>query len=224
MFKKGWDWLVAPIKSEADAAKALSETSKLFYVYAALSAVGGAIFFYLGSESGDILLDVLFCLLGGYYLPRRKSRALAIFLLMYAAAVTALTFASRAGLYEGTGGKNIILTLFLLATAYRGVRGACAYHRTINTTILWKNVLIVWAVALFLGGVVYFVAVISIGVYEQISGPQLSEEAFGMWSGLVLAVTLTITFVLLTRRFPFASFPGGRYERQRTLAVDQTRL
>ncbi len=199
--KKGWNWLVAPIKNDTDASQVLSDVSKGWYAVAAITAVGYTFLFYMGSASGAFLVEVLICGLAGYYLPERKSRAFATVLLIYAGAVTAMTLASRAGLYEG--GRNIVLALLLFAIAYRGVRAAFVYHRTTNTIILWKNILIVWAVALFLGGIVFLGFAI---FYEQISG-QMSDQAPAMWFMLVLAVTLTIVFVLLTRRFPFARFP-----------------
>ena len=202
--KKGWNWLVAPIKNDTDASQILSDVSKGWYAVAAITAVVYTFLFYIGGTSGEFLLDVLICLLAGYYLPQRKSRAFATVLLIYAGVVVVLTFASRAGLYEGTGGKNIVLVLFLLAMAYRGLRATFVYHRSVNTTVSWKNVLIVWVVALFLGGVVFIAIAIGVVIYERNSGLEMSDQAYGVWGMLPLAIILTITFVLLTRIFPFA--------------------
>jgi hypothetical protein len=200
---KAWSWLVAPIKNDIDASQVLSEMSKGWYAVAAINAIAYAILFYTRGTGGENFLDVLFCLLAGYYLPRRKSRTFAAVLLIYAGTVGAVTFASRAGLYEGTGGKNIILVLILLLVAYRGVRATFVYHRSINTIISWKNVLIVWIVALLLGGLVFIALAIGVAIYERNSGLEMSDQAYGMWGMLPLAVILTITFVLLTRTFPF---------------------
>jgi hypothetical protein len=201
--KKAWNWLVAPIKNDTDASQILGDVSKGWYAIAAITAVGYTFLFYMGATGGEFLLDVLICLLAGYYLPQRKSRAFAIVLLIYAGVVAALMFASRAGLYEGTGGKNIVLVFFLVAMAYRGVRAAFVYHRSVNTTISWKNVLIVWIVALFLGSVVFIALAIGVAIYERNSGLEMSDQAYGIWGMLPLTVVLTITFVLLTRIFPF---------------------
>ena len=188
--KKGWNWLVAPIKNDTDASQVLSDVSKGWYAVAAITAVAYTFLFYMGSTSGEFLLDVLICLLAGYYLPQRKSRAFATVLLIYAGVVAALTFASRAGLYEGTGGKNIVLVLILFAMAYRGVRAAFVYHRSINTTISWKNVLIVWIVALFLGGIVFLGVVIGAVIYEHNTGLEMSDQAYGMWAMPLLSSNL----------------------------------
>jgi hypothetical protein len=57
------------------------------------------------------LLDAIFCVLGGYFLQRRKSRTLAGALLIYAIYVGGVTVLGHFRIINPQGGTNIILAV-----------------------------------------------------------------------------------------------------------------
>ena len=200
--QKGWGWLSSRIESELDATVLLVEMGKLWYVLAAMQLAMGL---YLGSRGGgsiaNTLGDVLVCLLAGYFLPRRKSQAFAVFLLVYAIATAAVTVANKLNASSG-GGSNVILAAIVVASAYRGMRAAFVYRRAVGGTVRWRNVAVVWAIAIFLSFGAALGTWILVAVFKSALGSP-STEIIGQISVSAVIVACGLSFALLTGPFPF---------------------
>ena len=199
-----WKWLFEPIKNESDAIQVLGSISKLWYFMSVLYGIIGLVLIVINKLSGAFIFDVLICLYGGYYLLNQKSRTFAIFLFSYALLITILTIMSNIGVYtEGMGGKNIILALSMVAMGYRGVWATYVYHRSVNSKISWKNVLIVFFIIVLLS-VILLLAFMFILVTFNFES-QKPYELFVPIYMLIIGFTLGI----LAKRFPFAKSLGN---------------
>jgi hypothetical protein len=145
-----WQWLIKPIENEKDASQLLSEISYGWYVIGSIYLIIGILLLFT-QNSLSFIFDVLICLSGGYYLPTRKTRALAIFLFVYSILITLDTFGSFTGLYKiGFAGKNIFLAVIALLLSYRSIVATYKYQRSINSELSWKNVFITLTISLFI--------------------------------------------------------------------------
>ena len=132
--------LYTPILNEEDAARVLSDLSILWYVSAivyGVIAVG-----YIISKGQLTIPPIVVYLLAGYYLPRRKSRALSIVVLLYTIYVAAVAVWRFLYLHPPSFSlfllKNIITLIVLLIpvlavscawAAYRSTLATFIYHR-----------------------------------------------------------------------------------------------
>ena len=206
--QKGWGWFTAPIDSEVGATVLLVEMGKLWYVLAAMQLAMGLYLGWLGSGSiFGVLGDVFICLLAGYFLPRKKSQAFAVFLLLYAIGSGAVTVANKMNAASG-GGSNVFLALIVVTAAYRGMRAAFVYHRTVRGTVRWRNVAIVWAIAIFLSMGAALGTWILVSMFASALGKP-SNERIGQISFSAIVAACGLSFALLTRPFPFIARSEG---------------
>ena len=197
--QKGWGWVSAPIENEIDATVVLLEMGKVWYGLAAMHLAVG---FFLGSRGNGSAInsfgDFLICVFAGYFLPRRKSRALAVFLLVYAVGSAAMTVANKMHAGSG-GGSNVILAVIVVLSAYRGLRATFAYHRSRGGAVRWRNVAIVWASAVLLS-----VSAV-IGVFAANLGAKSSNATTGQLGVIAVIGASGLCFGLLTGTLPFAT-------------------
>ena len=193
-----WGWLYGPITSAQDAADILRNLSKAWYALAAIQAVLGLILYFFEAAGFEFVADAMLLAAAGYFLTTRKSRALAIALLLYALLIAAVTAAARFGMEEG--GRNVILALFAIWLGYRGLRASFVYHARLGSRTRWLNVAIVTLIAAAAAAVVGFILAV-------ILGDQVTEEEMG-WIALgAAAITVAVSIAGLTYRFRFASVP-----------------
>ena len=145
------------------------------------------------------LLDGLFCLTGGYFLIRRKSRALAGALLAYALFVGAITFLGRFGVIPPEGGKNIILAVIAVVMGWRGCRATSVYQRKMGHRVSWKHVSWISLSIILIEAVVFIVSII----FLKLIFPQINDDMVGNLTVAVMAVCAAAFLIPLTRRYPF---------------------
>jgi len=204
---KGMDLFVAPIKTEHDAVKTIGELAKGWYALAGIIAVSGLLLFYLGVGNLYFIVDTFLFLTAGYFLPERKSRTFAVALFLYAVVITGLTFAVWAGLYEGSGKKNIVLALVMLWMAYRGMKATFVYHSTVKSQIVWKHVAIVLVIGAVATVFMVYLTFGVIGFIEGARGITITEDQFGAYLFTSLAATWCVCFIFLSMRFPCVTLP-----------------
>ena len=181
----------------------IRQLSRAWYVLAAIQAVLlGFLVFERASPPAN-LVDPLLCALGGYFLARRKSRAVAVSLFLYALLSSAITLA--AGLGMATGGRNVILALATIVIAWRGIHATWVYFSSRKLRTAWGRVAAISAVVL-----VALVAIF-IGVFYWAIRNHHSEDEDTMSLLTMGAVVATLVLVMapLTWRYPFAISPGG---------------
>ena len=191
-----WGWLYGPITGAQDAAGILRDLSKGWYALAAIQAVLGLILYFSWAGGLEFVADAALLAAAGYFLTTRKSRALAIAILVYALLIAAVTAAARLGMEEG--GRNVILAIFAIWLGYRGVRASFVYHARLGSKTRWLNVAIVTLIAAPAAFVVGFVLAVFLG-------DQVTEEEMG-WIALAAApITAAAMIAGLTYRFRFAA-------------------
>jgi hypothetical protein len=132
-----------PILNEKDAERVLSDLSIFWYAFAILGTIVGIINIIHAisiKKISNFILPIIF-LFTGYFLPRRKSRVLSIFILIYFAvvAVAAVWYflyvhPPEVGLWLVTIVSSLTLLIPLLAVlctwaAYRSTMATFIYHR-----------------------------------------------------------------------------------------------
>lgn len=194
MFRRG-QWLLEPIRTQADAIRTLSNVRKGWYSIAAIPFV---VFVIAGWKAAQLISlgDVGIYLLAGYFLPRQKSRTFAWAMLFCSLYVLVLTLAARFGHYQQAE-KNFVLALIAVAIAYRGMKACSVFHRRSHT--IWKNVTIVWGATVFATFVIFLASlVVMYALYPDWESQEHSE--------FLLLIPLTLVwlsaFLVLPRRFP----------------------
>lgn len=202
--RKRREWLIAPLLTEADVTKTLVTLSKFWYAIAVLTFLLRTISVLIGSVSYEFVVDVGICALGGYFLPKRKSRSFSVFLLSYAIFVFVLKFGARFGMWEGTS-QNIILPILALLIGYRGVHATFVYHSLLKSQTVWENVLIVWSITIGAIMASCFVALTSL-LFLEACNLYLSEEQMANYLSGFILIVCAFCFALLTKRYNFVTF------------------
>jgi len=145
------------------------------------------------------LLNGAVCLVAGHYLAARKSRAVAVLLLVYALLVAITAFLAQAGAILDEGGRNIVLAVVILVMGWRGCRATYAYQRHTQHRIAWNHVFWITFVVI----TAFLIAFISIVAVLSVIKPDMPDEMSGK-IGIAAAAALAITaLTLLTHQHPF---------------------
>ncbi len=204
--KRRFGALFAPIRTQDDAEKALKEFSGAAYAVAALLGLLALAFALLGSvpRSGraglELIPEVSIWVAAGYFLPRRKSRTLAVAMLLLAVSELVVTLGNLSG---GSGGKNIILALVIIFVCVRTVNAAWVYHREAKLVIRWGGVVLSLLVSL----VAALLAAAVAAVIFYVAGVQ--NHLLGYFVAIPLFLIFIATLALMTRRWPFAMPPAA---------------
>jgi len=202
-----WRWLTAKIENEVDAIEILNSLAKGWYALAIWVTIGGIVFLSPGrgiSYFSVVIENAILYFAAGYFLPKRRSRTFSVVLFICALLLASLSLAYRLGLYEGTGVKSIVFAVLAVVIAYRGVRATFVYHARVNSETLWKNVIIVWSIAIAASTLIFLAGVIGIAV-PGLYGAELSEAELVAVYRLLLTATIAICFIILPKKFPFIS-------------------
>jgi hypothetical protein len=182
--------LFSKIETTEQAEKVIREVSILLYGLAALNFLFFVV--YLGKPV--YLTDVGFLVLAGLILRGSRSRCVAAVVAAYALFVGTLTVLARAGIYEGDGGRNVVLAVIVAFAAVRGVNATVIYHRNHGTKANPRGALALTAIAAVLSALA-FVAVVLIA---PTAGFDLENDAdsdvVGGWSIPALAAPWVLVF------------------------------
>jgi hypothetical protein len=206
-FKEQW---FGPITSE-NVEAVIAQLGKGWYALGVLYLVPYCFLAWIeGVYSANVvdgflkLVDVYFCLTGGYFLIRRKSRALAGALLAYALFGRAYTFLRWFGVIATQGGINILLAAFAVILAWRGYRATSIYQRKMGHKVSWKHV------SWILLSIILDAAVVCIvtSIFLKLIFPQINEDMVGNLTVAVMAAFAVASLTTLTRRYPFHFSPA----------------
>ena len=197
---------ITPVNAES----VIRSIGKVWYALAAIQTAAYGLLADLDSVSIGNMIQPLFWLIGcAYFLCTRKSRSIAVILLLYAVASLAVVITLQIKFGSGAGGANfarILYCILAVFVAVGGVHATCVYHASIASKTIWKRVIGIYA-ATFLGAaMVVLVAYIAYSVAIK-HRPEFSlpDGPLGdMTSGLTLLTAVAI-MALLTRRYPFVS-------------------
>ncbi|CAM4527574.1 MULTISPECIES: hypothetical protein [Myxococcus] len=194
----------SPITSADDADKALKDASKALWFIAGLQTLALLVLAFLakGDSAKHIggLVDALILAVGAYFLPRRRSRALAVVVLLLASVGLVTTVLNRMGA-SLSGGRNIWLGLALVAISVSGVRAAFAYHRYVPSRAQLGNIALV-VVLTSVYAAITLVATLIVAAVLGLSDDQASIAAvLTMVAVLTAGYAGTLPFV---RHRPFA--------------------
>jgi hypothetical protein len=192
----------------ASAESVILSIGKAWYVLAVLQGLIYGALAYFGKGPISDLIDPVFCLIGGYFLRGRRSRSLAIVLLLYALACLAITLQSRFG--NGGGGRNVWLAFFVVIVGVRGVQATWVYHEGLGSRTIWRRVIGVYAATVLASALVLFAGLVAYYAAMEIwPGFSLAEDILG--SAIIgLPISTVAGFMaLLTRRYPFTMRPAA---------------
>ena len=175
----------------------LATLSTAWYVLAALQSLVIGIQILGGAQPSADLMDPVLCVVGGYFLRRRKSRVLAVLLFVYALLVLAVTTAALIGVTPG--GRNIALAGVMVVVGWRGIRATIIYARENRLRLRWLRVLAVSGAALLAAAV--FFAVASILVVSIF--PDMNEDSAGLLIVAPALFSYLVTVGTLSMAFPF---------------------
>lgn len=193
----GWNWLVQPIRTEQRAVAALDELAKGWYALASLQAIGMAQE-RKPCQPVNTVSDLVLQALGGYLLPRIRSRVLAIVLLLYG-------IGNVAAAYLGfMGARNVIRTVFQLLVGFRGAQATMVYHSKAETVTVWKNVAIIGAMLLAAAFIVILGGLVARDVAEALFALKISGDIVGA----VVYMALLAVHLKTRRRFPCVVRPS----------------
>ncbi|WP_426745565.1 hypothetical protein VZQ01_32250 [Myxococcus faecalis] len=194
----------SPISSAEDADKVLKEASKALWFVAGLQTLILLVLAFLaeGDSARHIngLTDALILAVVAYFLPRRRSRALAIGGLLLASAELATTVLNRMGA-AFPGGRNVWLGLALVAVSVSGVRAAFAYHRYVPSRAQPGNI----ALVVVLTSVYAVITLVAAFVLAVVLG--LSDDQSGFAAVVAVVIVLTAGyagFLPFVKHRPFA--------------------
>lgn len=191
-------WLGKITPENAD--KNISDIAKGWYALAGLQAVLLAVIAWSTGVLDADLLDPLVPLIGGYFLGRRKSRAVAVTLMAYALGTAATTIANKLDLY-GHGGTNVLLALFVLLWGWRGIRATWIHHQARGNPVAWARVAAVSGAGATCAVLVFLVVVVGAVVADW----DLEGALFGVAVLLAPLAGLILVMAPLTRRYPFVA-------------------
>lgn len=192
----GWDWLVRPIQTEQPAGSLLDELAKGWYALAGLQAFGMIGRAFMG-QPVNYVSDLVLQALGGYLLPRSRSRVLAVVLFLYG---IGSVVAAHLGFLEA---RNVFRTIFQLLVGFRGVQATMVYHSKAGSVPIWKHVAMVW-IMLFLA------TLILIPVFAFVRGfgeALFARKISGDILGAMHYMTLLAVHLMTKRRFPMVVRP-----------------
>ncbi len=212
--------MVGPYPNEESIYGALRIIGTYFYVIAGIkfiafnlllaSLLGGVSFdsYDLGIDALlSVFTDVLVYLSCGYFLPKRKSRALALFACVWTLIdVAEAIFTGR--LVFG------FLSLIIMIVPVFAVKATFAYHRMKRSAINYKHVFTV-SIAAILYAFVFFMAVqFATAIRLRIMGFTESGNIGTVIESLIVTVAVFLSFILsfigflpFTRNKPFCGFP-----------------
>jgi hypothetical protein len=195
--ENNWRYLTQPIENENDASQVLSKISKILYIFALIFMVMGIIQIITQNKVETISVSPMYFFVG-FFLKRRKSRALAIFLIAFAVIETIFTFISFGHTYWSA--LSIPFIILLLAMGYRSILATFLYHRSIKSNISWKNVFIVSTISLLISVIIFCLSTIFLFEYGYDIESYKSSNITMAIHILIIAPALGI----LTRWFPFS--------------------
>jgi hypothetical protein len=136
------DDLAKPIASAQDADAQISSLAKGLWV---LVAIQGGLLAFIGLGSNPTFAlssmpDVVALAACAWFLPRKRSRSLAIGLVALSAGALLTSVLASAGMMAG--GKNVYLGIILLVASLQGARAIFVWHKFVPHTALRKNVAI----------------------------------------------------------------------------------
>lgn len=198
---------INPFKPLPEDLEALFKSiSKSLYVLAAIQAAVMVFLLAVSKTAFGVaalangLLDPAMYLIEGHFLATRRSRAVAVIILLHSLGSAVVTVQNRIAPELGSGGTNLWLVIIFVCMAIRSVQAAFAFHRQVKTQTRWRNVLVVSSIA---GGYavlsVLIVAVVSmmVGLSDETSGSAI------IYAGGAVTVCAYAGFAPFTRDKPF---------------------
>lgn len=171
-----------------------------WYAVAAIQFVAQVYFvFALGFATPD-LVDGFLALFAGYFLIRRRSRALAVMLLLYALLTLGVTVAHKLGF--GNGGTNIFLALAVVWLAVRGLSATWFYQKRRCARIRWPAVIAIALAAI----VAVFVALFAVSAAVRnavAAGTMLSQQMVDLANASAEFFPAALVVAFLTLWWPF---------------------
>lgn len=188
----------SPATVDAD----IRELSTLWYLIAALQGIFVAILVWIGKMPFADFGDPFVYAVGGYFIKTRKSRAVAVTLLLASLAAAYVTIEAKMGLREG--GRNIVLALIVVLLGCRTVMVTWFYQRHMRARIRWLRVVWVSMLVAVVCAILDLIAIVA--VMMRVEG--LSEDALGAIIIYVPLVLVPILLGFLTRKWPFVILSG----------------
>lgn len=193
-------WAFGPV-NDGNVEEVFRNLALSWYMVALIQFVGQAYFiFVLGYPAGD-MVDPFVALFAGFFLNKRRSRAVAVMLLVYALLTLALTIANKLGFTQG--GTNILLALVVGYLAVRAISATWFYQRRRCARIRWTPVIAVSfaaAAAAFAA-----VSIVAIALRNALAGGTLFSQQFvDFCNSAAMFFPPAITVALLTLWWPFS--------------------
>jgi hypothetical protein len=187
-----------------EANEAIAICYKGFYALAVIQGALITLSVYFTDSGYANLLDPLLMVGLAWLVQHRYSRSAALTLLGYALLVGVLTVSARIGLpLADFEGRNVVLAALAVYVAYKGVQGTFRYHQLFGSKIIWRNVIVKYAMI-----VAYNVAASGILVLASLH-PVLETWLLTL-SDLVLGSILLAMLLSLTMAGAFKLLPGTR--------------
>ena len=202
--KKSTNVFYGKIKTIEDASKVLKQVGYVFYATAGLNTLL-ALYVLFKHDSYIFFVDIATMLLLAYFLPNRRSRALAIGSLLYALLIVYTSIMSRmTGNIVEWGGGNTFLAIILVWTAIRSIQATFIYHRLQASLVYWRNVAIIWSTI----AAVIILAMMGVAAYAVFLGENdhlaLTEDQMGNYVTWIWLLLTSVIFVFGTRLLPYS--------------------
>lgn len=185
--------------------KVINDTGKAWYVIGVIQLLLIGFLIWMNRTPYPGLFDGIFYITSGYFLIRRKSRALSWVLFVYSLYIGAITILGLFRVIVPQGGTNVILALLVIAIAWRGLKAASVYQRKAGYVTAWKHVLWIWASIILLAVVIFFL----MSIFMRIFFPLVAGRLLGEIVITVVTVSVGALLIILTRHFPFHRSAGG---------------
>ncbi len=201
--KRTW-W--APVTDDT-AEAVIKDTANTWLVVAALQALLMGFLVASGAFPSGDLADPVAAALGAYFLRTRRSRALAVLLLLLAIAEGTATVAAMAHLM--TGGTNIFLAVIIVFASFRGVQATWRYQRLRGARTHWGRTIAFSVLALVLSFVVFAAVAVASVVLNQ-RGAHVDANLLNLLYAGALLLPASLSMALLTRKWPLATAPATK--------------
>jgi hypothetical protein len=185
-----------------NAASVLKGVGGLWLVVSCVNAFSAAIFLSVNGYSNigvlSYLPDVLIGVFAWYFIPKRKSRAVAVCVGVFGL-YTVFTWISQ-------GSRNYIVMLFIVWAVWRGVQATFYWHKATGSKINWRRVGIGSGLLI---GACFFVFVIGV-VVARIRG--VLDVEMGFILSNVTLISGVVVLAVYSAKWPFAEksmYVGG---------------
>jgi hypothetical protein len=185
---------ITPQNAEA----VIRDIGRAWYLLAVFQAIAALVFAGMRGTWSPYPIDSLWSLTEGYFLARRKSRAVAIAVIVPTFAIMALDISFGINPIGSTTG--VVRDLIVIALAGRSLQAAVVYHRMRATRVAWTRVFVVSGAS-----AVVTIGVVSIlGIFAVNNRPWSNSELFGILDLLAFTYVPIFVVAVLTLRYPFA--------------------